>query len=187
MKIKVGVMGSAGDVLPEGAGEELRAKASALGRAIAERDCVVLTGGTTGLPHLVGSSAHEAGAVHVGVSPASDEREHRERYGLPVEGTDVLVFTGFGLKGRNVVLVRSSDVVIIFRGGMGTLNELTIAHDEGRVIGCLKGTGGVADEAEHLLRVLPKKERAGIVFDEEPVRLLDRCLGELQSFGGDEG
>ncbi|HEX7315494.1 MAG TPA: hypothetical protein VF297_16360 [Pyrinomonadaceae bacterium] len=36
-------------------------------------------------------------------------------------------------------------------GGMGTLNELTIAHDEGRVTGCLTGTGGVADEAERLL------------------------------------
>jgi uncharacterized protein (TIGR00725 family) len=187
MKIKVGVMGSAGEALPEREAEGLSAKAVALGRAIAARGCVVLTGATTGLPHVVGSAAHEAGAMHVGVSPASDGREHRERYGLPFEGTDVLVFTGFGLKGRNVVLVRSSDVVIIFRGGMGTLNELTIAHDEGRVVGCLTGTGGVADEAGRLLKILPKKTRAGIVFDDEPERLLDRCLGALQSFGSEKG
>jgi hypothetical protein len=88
----------------------------------------------------------------------------------------VLVYTGFGLKGRNVVLVRSCDVVLIFRGGMGTLNEFTVAHDEGRVVGCLLGTGGVADEAERLLSVLPKRSGAVVIFDEEPGRLLERCL-----------
>jgi uncharacterized protein (TIGR00725 family) len=180
MKTKVGVMGSAGEALPEGLADELRAKAEALGRAIAGRGCVVLTGGTTGLPHWAGAAAHASGALHVGVSPASDEREHTGRYGLPTEGTDVLIYTGFGLKGRNVVLVRSCDVVLIFRGGVGTLNELTVAHDEGRVVGCLTGTGGVADEAERLLQVLPKKARPVVLFDEDPARLLDRCLEALR-------
>jgi uncharacterized protein (TIGR00725 family) len=125
--------------------------------------------------------------MHVGISPASDAREHAERYGLPLEGTDVLVYTGFGLKGRNVVLVRSCDVVVVFRGGMGTLNELTIAHDEGRLVGCLTGTGGVADEAERLLRVLPKKSAGAVViFDADPERLLDRCLEALKDSRGEE-
>jgi len=185
MKVKVGVMGSAGEA-PQGAsGEALRAQAEALGRAIAARGCVTLTGGTTGLPHAAGAAAHAAGGLHVGISPASDAREHVERFGLPLEGTDVLVYTGFGLKGRNVVLVRSCDVVIIFRGGMGTLNELTIAHDEGRVVGCLKGTGGVADEAERILGALPKKSNAVVIFDEEPERLLERCLEAFHKSTGD--
>jgi len=176
MKVKVGVMGSAGEASPDGPGEALRAKAEALGRAVAARGCVLLTGGTTGLPHAAGAAAHAAGGLHVGVSPASDAREHVGRYGLPLAGTDVLVYTGFGLKGRNVVLVRSCDVVLIFRGGVGTLNELTVAHDEGRVVGCLTGTGGVADEAERLLNALPKRSSAVVIFDEEPGRLLERCL-----------
>jgi uncharacterized protein (TIGR00725 family) len=184
MKTKVGVMGSAGEALPEGAAGALRAGAEALGRAVAARGCVLLTGGTTGLPHAAGAAAHAAGGLHIGVSPASDAREHVERYGLPLEGTDVLVYTGFGLKGRNVVLVRSCDVVLIFRGGMGTLNELTVAHDEGRIVGCLTGTGGVADEAAHLLHVLPKRSSAVVIFDEEPERLLERCLEALK--GGRE-
>jgi len=179
MRVKVGVMGSAGGE-PD-VGEEVRALAAALGRAVAARGCVLLTGGTTGLPHAAGAAAHAAGGLHVGVSPASDAREHAGRYGLPLEGTDVLVYTGFGLKGRNVVLVRSCDVVLVFRGGMGTLNELTIAHDEGRVVGCLTGTGGAADEAERLLQVLPKKtDRAVVLFDQDPERLLDRCLEALR-------
>jgi uncharacterized protein (TIGR00725 family) len=185
MKTKVGVMGSAGGE-PGGDGGGLSESAAALGRAVAARGCVLLTGGTTGLPHAAGAAAHAAGGMHVGVSPASDAREHVERYGLPLEGTDVLVYTGFGLKGRNVVLVRSCDVVLVFRGGMGTLNELTIAVDEGRVVGCLKGTGGVADEAERLIELLPKKTaRAVVVFDGDPERLLDRCLGALKNLRGE--
>ena len=180
MRVKVGVMGSAGDS-PAGEAEELRAKAEVLGRAIAARGCVALTGGTTGLPHLAGAAARRAGALHVGVSPAENESEHVGRYGLPVEGTDLLIYTGFGLKGRNVVLVRSCDVVVVFRGGMGTLNELTIAHDEGRVVGCLTGTGGVADEAERLIQTLPKKTRAVVLFGGDPERLLDECLGALKA------
>src|SRR5437763_6137674 len=112
MRVKVGVMGSAGDSPPDEA-EELRAKAEVLGRAIAARGCVVLTGGTTGLPHLVGAAAHSAGALHVGRSPAADVRDHVGRYGLPTEETDLLVFPGVGAKGRNVVVVPSSLGVLI--------------------------------------------------------------------------
>jgi uncharacterized protein (TIGR00725 family) len=180
MKIKVGVMGSAGEATYAAEAAALRAKAEELGRAIASNGCVALTGATTGLPHAAGAAAHAAGGLHVGISPASDVREHVERYGLPTDATDVLVYTGFGLKGRNVVLVRSCDVVVILRGGMGTLNELTIARDEGRVVGCLKGTGGAADEAERLLRVLPTKTGAAVVFDEDPLRLLSKCLEALK-------
>lgn len=179
MRIKVGVMGSAGDTLPGGAAEELRAKAGELGRVLAGRGCVVLTGATTGLPALVGGAAHGAGALHVGISPAADEREHVERFGLPVEGTDVLVYTGFGLKGRNVVLVRSCDVVLVVRGSMGALNEFTIAHDEGRVVGCLTGTGGAADEIGRLMSALRKSTRARVFHDPDPSRLLDACLKAL--------
>ena len=180
MKVKVGVMGSAGDTLHEGAEEELRAKCEALGRAIAARGCAALTGATTGLPHAVGGAAHAAGALHVGISPAEDEREHVESYGLPVAATDVLIYTGFGLKGRNVVLVRSCDVVLVVRGSMGALNEFTIAHDEGRVVGCLAGTGGAADEIERLMGALQKKTKARVFFDDDPERLLDKCLDALR-------
>ena len=180
MKIKVGVMGSAGEATRAGAAELLRAKAEAVGRAIAAAGCVALTGATTGLPHAAGAAAHASGGLHVGISPASDAREHAERYGLPLDATDVLVYTGFGLKGRNVVHVRSCDVVLIVGGSMGALNECTIAHDEGRVVGCLAGTGGAADEAERLLGVLPTKTGAAVIFDDEPSRLLSKCLAALK-------
>ena len=177
--LKVGVMGSADDALPEGVAAVLREKAVALGRAIAARGCVALTGATTGLPYLVGRAAHEEGALHVGISPASNEREHVDRYRLPTDACDVIIYTGFGLKGRNVVLVRSCDIVLFIRGSMGALNEFTIAHDEGHIIGCLTGPGGVADEAERLLQTFPKRTGACVLHGDDPVLLLVACIEAL--------
>lgn len=185
MKIKVGVMGSAQDTLPEGVSDAVREKAEALGRALAERDVLLLTGATTGLTYVTARSARLADGFHIGISPASNEREHVERYRLPLDSCDAIIYTGFGLKGRNVVLVRSCDVVLFIGGSWGTLNEFSIAHDEGRVMGCLTGTGGVADEAERLLQIFPKKTGACVLHGDDPARLLAACLEALKS--KDEG
>src|SRR3977135_3939422 len=117
MKTKVGVMGSA----EEAATTVLREKAMMVGRAIATRDVILLTGATTGLVYTVGKAAHDDGALHIGISPAGDEREHVEKYQLPVDACDSIIYTGFGLKGRNVVLVRSCDVVLVIAGSIGSL------------------------------------------------------------------
>lgn len=183
MKIKIGVMGSADDTLPGGVAAAVREKAEALGGVIAGRGLVLLTGATTGLPYIVGRAAREGGALHVGVSPAGSAREHVATYGLPVDACDLIIYTGFGLKGRNVVLVRSCDIVLFIGGSMGALNEFTIAHDEGRIAGCLKGTGGVADEARRLLQVFPKQTGAQVFHDDDPARLLSTCLDALEQSG----
>ena len=169
MKIKIGVMGSAEDSLPA----ELREQAATLGRSIAARDATHLTGATTGLVYTAGKVAHDAGALHVGISPAHDEREHVEHFGLPTDACDAIIYTGFGLKGRNVVLVRSCDVVLFIGGSIGSLNEFTIAYDEGKVIGCVTGTGGVADEIERLVRTFSKVTKARVFYDNDPARLLN--------------
>ena len=171
-------MGSADDALPEGVTRPLREKAEQLGRAIAGKDAVLLTGATTGLVYLAGRAAHEAGALHIGISPGSSEDEHVEKYALPTDACDAIIYTGFGLKGRNVVLVRSCDIVLVIAGSMGALNEFTIAYDEGKIIGCLTKTGGVADEAARIIEAFQKPTKARIFYDDDPVRLVDRCLAK---------
>ena len=181
MSITVGVMGSAGDAAGVSNKEALAEKANALALAIAERKLLLLTGATTGIVDVVGKAAHEAGIFHVGISPASDSREHVEKYKLPLDACDLIVYTGFGLKGRNVVLVRSCDIVLFIAGAMGSLNEFTIAHDEGKVIGCLTGTGGVADEVDYLRKKFSKNTSARIFQNADPGKLLDACLNGLLS------
>jgi uncharacterized protein (TIGR00725 family) len=181
MKMKIGVMGSAGEVSGAGERDGLLGKAESLALAIAARDSCLLTGATTGIVYLVGKAAHGASCFHVGISPAGDSREHVEAYKLPLDACDLIIYTGFGLKGRNVVLVRSCDIVLFMAGAMGSLNEFTIAHDEGKIIGCLTNTGGVADEANYLLQKFSKKTTARVFQDDDPNRLLDSCVQELRN------
>ena len=172
MKIKIGVMGPSAEPDSPRMGDLARS----LGEAIAARDLILLTGATTGAVHLIGKTARDAGALHIGISPGANETEHVERFKLPIDACDAPIYTGFGLKGRNVVLVRSCDVVIIFAGSIGGLNEFTIAYDEGKIIGCLKGSGGAADEIERLVELFNKETKARIVYDDDPERLIDRCV-----------
>lgn len=174
MRTKIGVMGSAEAIV----NTTLREKAKALGQAIARRDVILLTGATTGLIHEAGKTAIEAGALHIGISPAGNEDEHVEQYKLPVDACSAVIYTGFGLKGRNVVLIRSCDVVLFIAGSIGSLNEFTIAYDEGKVIGCLTGTGGVADEAEQLVKTFQKPTQSRVLYDDDPERLVARCLSQ---------
>ncbi len=132
-KPKIGVMGSSAKAPNEAEARRLVSLSERLGQAIAERSCVLVTGATTGFPDLVSRAAHRHGGWTIGISPAFSREEHVARYALPEDGVDIIVYTGFGLKGRNVINVRTSDVVIIFGGGIGTLNEFTIAYDEGKV------------------------------------------------------
>ena len=181
MRIKVGVMGSAASESARlDTGNTLVTKAERLAKAIAAKDVILLTGATTGLVYVVGKTAHDAGTFHIGVSPGSNEREHVDVYKLPLDACDGLIYTGFGLKGRNVVLVRSCEIVLFVAGAMGSLNEFTIAHDEGKVIGCLTSTGGVADEVEYLLQKFGKRGTSARIFqNEDPEKLIEDCLNAL--------
>jgi uncharacterized protein (TIGR00725 family) len=178
-KPTIGVMGSAQETLTEADQAHLTVVAESLGRAIVDLDCILITGETAGLPELVAQAVRTYGGVSVGISPAHSFEAHQERYGSPQQGSDVVIYTGFGYKGRNVINVRSSDIVVIFRGSIGTLNEFTIAYDEGKIIGILEGTGGVADHVRELVHVLAKKTQAALFFERDAVQLLRLCLAEL--------
>ena len=87
--------------------------------------CVTVTGATTGAPFWAAKGAKEAGGIVIGISPASTKREHVKTYGLPVEYHDLIIYTGFGYAGRNLLFTRSADAVITVAGRIGTLNEFT--------------------------------------------------------------
>jgi uncharacterized protein (TIGR00725 family) len=175
--IKVGVMGSAGGQMAAGALEKCRE----MGRAIAEEGCAILTGGCPGLPHEAIIGCKERGGITIGVSPAISFEEHVNRYGSPIDHIDVMIYTGAGLMGRETIGVRSCDIVIIVGGRSGTLGEFAIAYDEGRLIGVLTGTGGVADHIDDILPVIEKPTGSRIFFDEDPRALVRRCVESFRA------
>jgi hypothetical protein len=56
----------------------------------------------------------------------------------------------------------------------GTLGELAIAYDEGRLIGVLTGTGGITVMVEEIFRICQKDTGACLLYDDDPPRLIDR-------------
>ena len=170
---------SANDALSAVEAARIKGLAENLGAAIARSDCILVTGATTGLPDMVARAFRNAGGFALGVSPAENRREHVGRYGLPEEGADVMIFTGFGYKGRNVVNVRSADIVLIVGGATGTLNEFTIAYDEGKIIGVLEGSGGIAEHIRQIIEACNKPCPCQVLFDGDPVRLVERCIAAL--------
>lgn len=180
VQLRVGVMGSAsGDAEPAVA-EACRA----LGRAIAERGCCLLTGACPGLPHDAVLGARDAGGHVVGISPASTLKEHVEVFESPYREYDILILTGMGLMGRELINIHSSDIVIIVGGRSGTLGEFAIAYEQGKLIGVLQGTGGITAALPALeARLAEKKTGAEVLYDEDPLALVQRLLDRYLSGG----
>ena len=78
--------------------------------------------------------------------------------------------------GREVVAVRTCDIIIIVGGRSGTLGEFAIAYDEGKLIGVLTSSGGIADTIPHILKSIRKKTGSKIVFHKDPERLVARLF-----------
>jgi len=180
MKIQVGVMGSAGGKIDE---EHLK-KAFRLGEAIAKRGCILVNGGCPGLPYEATKGAKNSGGMTVGVSPGATFQEHVEQYKSPVDFSDVMIYTGCGLMGREVTIVRSCEIAIIVGGRSGTLGEFSIAYDEGKLIGVLEGTGGITEVIRELSKVIKKKAGSEIIYDNDPYRLVDNLLEALKVRNG---
>src|SRR3989338_7532511 len=150
-------------------------KAKELGKQIVAHHAVLVTGATTGFPFWAAMGAKEAGGFSIGLSPAISEREHVEQYNLPLDYLDVIIYTGSGYAGRNLLLTRASDAVIVGCGRMGTLNEFTIAFEDNKPIGVLTGTGGTADLIEGIVKS-SHRGHGQIVYDKDPKTLIEKAL-----------
>ncbi len=146
-----------------------------LGRQIAKHDAIVVTGATTGFPLWTAMGAKESGGYSIGFSPANSEKEHIESYNLPIEYMDIIIYTGFGYPGRDLILTRSSDAVLFGCGRIGTIHEFTIAFEDNKPMGILQG----AWETDEVIKdIIEKGHRVNdrIVFDSDPKALVERVI-----------
>ena len=150
-------------------------KAELMGRLIAERGYVLVTGATVGIPYYAAKGAKEAGGIVIGLSPAASEVAHLKTYQLPIDYHDLIIYTGFGYSGRNLLLTRASDAVITICGRMGTLNEFTIAYEDQKPTGVLTETGGMADALEDIIKI-GRRGAGNSVFESDPKKLLDAVI-----------
>jgi hypothetical protein len=179
-KLKIGVMGSASG--PQIENPIARKKARKLGEEIAKRGYILINGACPGLPHDAMQTAKKRGGLTIGISPAFSESEHINDYHSPA-GHDIIIFTGLGFMERDIINIRSSDAIVIISGGIGTLNELTIAYDEGRPVGIITNSGGISNSVPFVIEGLCKRKiPPNMVFDDDPGRLLDKLEDVIRDY-----
>ena len=108
------------------AGEEACRVAEDLGRELARRGAVVVTGGLAGAMEAASRGAKSEHGTTIGILPG-DDRDDANPW------VDVAVPTGLG-EGRNVVLVRTVDAVVAVAGEFGTLSEIALALRAGKPV-----------------------------------------------------
>ena len=114
-----------------GSGREHEAAAEEVGRLLAERGCVVVTGGLGEVMAAAHRGAKQAGGTTLAILPGETHSEANE-------WADHIVVTGIG-HARNLAVAASGHAVIAVGGSWGTLAEIAFAKQLGRPVVVLDG------------------------------------------------
>jgi hypothetical protein len=172
LKIKISISGAAET---DHCGDSALSAAHILGSEIVKQGGIVVTGATTGFPLWAAKGAKEAGGMVIGISPAATEEEHVSLYKLPLEYHDLIIYTGSGYSGRNLLLTRSADAVIVGCGRIGTINEFTVAFEDEKPLGVLEGSW-MTDEVIKKMVAEGHRENDRLIFDQDPKNLVTRVI-----------
>jgi uncharacterized protein (TIGR00725 family) len=105
-----------------GAGEcshQIYSMARHLGAEIGKKGWILVCGGLGGVMEAAARGCTEAGGMTVGILPGLDKASANLYIKIPLA-------TGLG-EGRNLLVVRASDVLVSVAGGYGTLAEIALA------------------------------------------------------------
>ena len=94
--------------------------ALSVGRQLAQRGFVVLTGGLGGVMTAASKGAKEEGGITVGILPGTRLTTPANRY------VDIAIYTGMG-EARNTINTKSCKAAIAIGGEYGTLSEIALA------------------------------------------------------------
>ena len=151
-------------------------KAQELGGILAEHGCVVTTSAVNGFPMWAARGAKDSGGMTVGFSPAANLYEHEVVYRLPTDNLDVVVYSGFGYAGSDLLLMRSSDAIIFGCGRIGTVHEFTVAFQDRKPIGILEGNWDTVELLRDIMARDIERPHDNIVFDKDPNRLVEQLV-----------
>ena len=101
-----------------------------LGFEIGKRGWTLVCGGLQGVMEGAARGCSEAGGMVLGILPGLDKRSANPYITVPIP-------TGLG-DGRNLLVVRASDVLVAVEGGYGTLSEIALALKAGKPVIGLK-------------------------------------------------
>ena len=113
MSTLIGVIGTS-----EASNEEYKT-AEEVGREIARRKGILVSGGLGGVMEASCRGAKSEGGLTIGIIPGSSKKEANPYVDIPI-------VTGIA-ETRNIIVVRSSNAIIAIGGSFGTLSEIAFA------------------------------------------------------------
>ena len=135
--------------------KSLLKEAEEVGRLLAGRNAVLISGGLGGVMEAVSRGMKSEGGLTVGLLPQDHKRDANDF-------VDVAIATGLGI-GRNVIIARTADAVIAVGGEYGTLSEIAFSLQLGKpVVGIrtwdIKGVITAVDAADAVGKVFAALE-----------------------------
>ena len=100
--------------------------AEEIGKLIAQKGAILVTGGLGGVMEAASKGAIEASGTTVGILPGFSKEDANKYVSIPIT-------TGLS-HARNIVIVRSADAVIAVSGEYGTLSEIAVALKLGKPV-----------------------------------------------------
>jgi len=97
-----------------------------LGNEIGEKGWSLVCGGLKGVMEGAARGCYEAGGTTIGILPGMDRRSANQYIRIAIP-------TGLG-DGRNLLVVRASDILVAVAGSYGTLSEISLALKIGRPV-----------------------------------------------------
>jgi len=136
--------------------EEVEQLAHNLGKKLAKVVDILVSGGLSGTMKAVTQGFKAAGGLTIGIIPGYDKKDANQYI-------DIVIPSGLGLA-RNVLVVKSADVVVALPGEAGTLSELAYCLQFGIPVVSLNSwdipgviNAATAEEAVQKVRELLKK------------------------------
>ncbi|MCS6990625.1 MAG: TIGR00725 family protein [Chitinophagales bacterium] len=168
----VGIIGPNADMCPD----VLYTFGVELGAALASRGHFIVCGGEGGFMEAVCRGAKKSAQTFqgqtIGILPGHDKKQLNPYIDVPI-------ISGLGVL-RNVLIVRTADVLIAAGGGAGTLSELAFAWQLGKTVLCVPTFEGWAAElAQRPLDQRRKELFISVTTVEEILEKLDKFSANL--------
>jgi uncharacterized protein (TIGR00725 family) len=126
------------------ASDELEALAEEVGAEVARNGAALVCGGLTGVMEAACRGARSEGGLTIGILPSDSREDANPHIQIPI-------VTGMGMS-RNIIVVKTADVLVAVGGEYGTLSEIAYALNNGKKVFSVRSwelekarAGGVPD------------------------------------------
>jgi hypothetical protein len=150
--------------------EPLIEKASKIAEALSCHGSVLAVANQTGLPLLVTKLAKRKGVATIVFSGARDEKEHKDQFQEDSHHADMVVYTGFGRPGSELIMVRSIVALLVDEPDLHTERQINYALENNIPVGFL------TKHTDH--EDFMKQENT--YYSEDPEELLENLIETLR-------